>query len=167
MHVHGFSPIESAGATVLVLGTMPGKISLREQRYYAHPHNAFWRITGEILGFDPALPYEARAAALVAAGIALWDVLQACTRASSLDSDIVPDSVVPNDFGRFFAGHPRIRRVCFNGAAAANLYMKHVLPGLAPRPALDHVRLPSTSPANASVPFSEKLRAWRIIASPA
>lgn len=144
---------------------MPGKVSLREQRYYAHPRNAFWRIVGEIFGFDAGGAYEARAAALVAAGMALWDVLHSCTRESSLDSDIQPDTIVPNDFGAFFTSHGSIRRACFNGATAEKLYLRHVLPHLEKPAAVDHVRLPSTSPANARMPFAEKVRVWRIIAS--
>lgn len=166
MHVHGFLPITNPDARVLILGTMPSKVSLREQQYYAHPQNKLWRIAGGILGFDADAAYEARVSALAAAGIALWDVLKTCTRASSLDSDIEPDSIVPNDFQTFFAAHPRIRKVCFNGAKAEELYMRHVRPGLAlPMDPMEYVRLPSTSPANAGTPLAEKVRAWQVIAS--
>ena len=54
LHVYSFPPIASRTARVLILGTMPGRVSLRERQYYAHPQNAFWRIVGGILGFDPA-----------------------------------------------------------------------------------------------------------------
>lgn len=165
MHVHSFPPIASPDARVLVLGTMPGIVSLQAGQYYAHPRNSFWRIAGEVLGFDAGLAYEARAAALGAAGVALWDVLHSCTRTSSLDSDIQRDTIVPNDFASFFASHRRIRKVCFNGATAENLYLKHVLPGLANPPPCEYVRLPSTSPAHAGMSFAEKARLWAIIAS--
>jgi double-stranded uracil-DNA glycosylase len=159
--VHGFPPIATPAARILVLGTMPGTASLAAGQYYAHPRNAFWRIAGEVLGFDPGLPYEARTAALGAGGIAVWDVLQLCTRESSLDSDIDPRSLIPNDFDTFFAAHRDVRRVCFNGAKAMALYVKHVQPGLDGWAAeVEHVRLPSTSPANAGVPYAEKLRTW-------
>ena len=62
LHVYSFPPIASGTARVLILGTMPGRLSLRERQYYAHPQNLFWRIIGGILGFDPAIPYEARVA---------------------------------------------------------------------------------------------------------
>lgn len=165
MHVHSFPPIASPEARVLVLGTMPGIVSLQAGQYYAHPRNSFWRIAGEVLGFDAGQAYEARAAALVAAGIALWDVLHSCTRTSSLDSDIQRDTIVPNDFASFFASHRRIRKVCFNGATAENLYLKRVRPGLANAPPCEYVRLPSTSPANAGMAFAEKARLWASIAS--
>ena len=163
LHVYSFPPIASGTARVLILGTMPGRVSLRERQYYAHPQNAFWRIVGGILGFDPAVPYDARVALVQAAGIAVWDVLKSCIRPSSLDSAIDAASAVPNDFATFHAEHPHIRRICFNGATAEALFMKRVRPHLAARPDVQRMRLPSTSPANASVSLSEKLRAWQAI----
>jgi TDG/mug DNA glycosylase family protein len=147
----------------LILGTMPGRVSLRERQYYAHPQNAFWRIVGGILGFDPASSYDSRVAAVQAADIAVWDVLKSCIRPSSLDSAIDASSAVPNDFANFLAEHPQIRRICFNGATAEALFTKHVRPFLAAKADIQQIRLPSTSPANASVPLSEKLRAWQAI----
>jgi double-stranded uracil-DNA glycosylase len=161
VHVHSFPPIARAGARILILGTMPGRVSLRERQYYAHPQNAFWRITGEIFGFDARAAYRTRTAALAASGVALWDVLKSCTRASSLDSDIVSTSVVPNDIAYFLARHPRIRRIFFNGAKAEALYLRNIRPLLAGHAEIEYLRLPSTSPAHASIPFSKKLRAWR------
>jgi TDG/mug DNA glycosylase family protein len=163
LHVQSFPPIAGRAARVLILGTMPGKVSLRERQYYAHPQNAFWRIVGAILGFDPAAPYEARVASIESASVAIWDVLRSCVRESSLDSAIVGASAVPNDFGTFLAEHPQIRRICFNGAKAEALYMKHVRPRLTGEPDVQYVRLPSTSPANAALSLAEKLRAWHAI----
>jgi TDG/mug DNA glycosylase family protein len=163
--VHSFPPIAGKGSRVLILGTMPGKVSLRERQYYAHPHNAFWPIVGEIVGFDPSRPYDVRVAAVRSAGIAIWDVLKSCVRAGSLDSAIATSSLVANDFGTFFAEHPQIQRVCFNGAKAEALYVRHVRPELAAARDLQYLRLPSTSPANAAVRFSDKRRAWQTIVS--
>lgn len=163
MHCRSFPPIARPDARLLILGSMPGKVSLRDQQYYAHPQNAFWKITAEILGFDATTPYADRATALQDHRIALWDVLQSCTRESSLDADIDPSTIVPNDFTRFFAKHPAIRRVCFNGAKAATLFARHVTPTLPAALALELFQLPSTSPANAGVSRAEKLRAWRVI----
>ncbi len=163
MQVHSFPPIASGTARVLILGTMPGKVSLHERQYYAHPQNAFWRIVGGILGFDPAIPYEARVAAVQSAGIAVWDVLKSCIRPSSMDSAIDAASAVPNDFATFLVEHPQIRRICFNGATAQALFMKRVQPVLASDHDIEYLRLPSTSPANASVPLSEKIRSWQAI----
>lgn len=166
MLVHGFPPISRRDARVLILGSMPGIASLRAGRYYAHPQNTFWRITGRLLGFDPLAPYSTRVLALKASGIAVWDVLASCARASSLDSDIVGDSIVVNDFGAFFARHRRITRVCSNGGTAARLFERHVLRAMPALAAVEHVQLPSTSPANAAIPFDSKLAAWRAITVP-
>ncbi|HCI13242.1 MAG: DNA-deoxyinosine glycosylase [Gallionellales bacterium GWA2_60_142] len=160
--VQSFPPIADAGARILILGSMPGRESLRANQYYAHPRNAFWPIMGNLTGAIPALPYEQRALKLRAAGIALWDVLASCTRPGSLDSDINQDSIHPNDFAAFFRKHPHIERVYFNGAMAEQSFRKHVLPQLGHLP-LRLQRLPSTSPANASLRFEQKLEAWKTI----
>jgi hypoxanthine-DNA glycosylase len=91
----------------------------------------------------------------------VWDVLAAGERAGSLDSAIVRDSMVVNDFAGFFAVHGDVRAICFNGAKAAELYRRRVLPALTPPAAdLPTLRLPSTSPAHAALRFDAKLERW-------
>ena len=163
-YVHSFAPIAAPDATRLILGSMPGKRSLAERQYYAHPQNSFWKILGHLLEFDPALPYPSRCAALTRGRVALWDVLAACTRTSSLDSDIVESSIVANDFAAFLATHPQIRAIYFNGAKAETSFVRHVLPTLpSSLQALTRRRLPSTSPAHAAMRFEAKLDAWRCV----
>jgi double-stranded uracil-DNA glycosylase len=155
-----FAPIAGHDARVLVLGSMPGIASLREQRYYAHPQNAFWPIASAAFGFEPTLDYEGKVAALVAARVAVWDVLHACEREGSLDSAIVRESEVANDFHAFLDTHKEITRVCFNGGVAEQLFKRHCA-SIWHEKKYELVRLPSTSPANASVGFERKLAAWR------
>jgi len=162
MTIYSFPPLTGFEARVLVLGSMPGKASLRAQQYYAHPRNLFWKLSAEVLGFALPEAYDQRLAALRSHGVVLWDVLQSCSRESSQDSDIDAATAVPNDFATFFAAHPNIRRVCFNGAAAGALYARHVRPEL-PALAVEYRQLPSSSPANASVPWADKLRAWQAL----
>jgi hypoxanthine-DNA glycosylase len=158
----GFPPIADAGARVLVLGSLPGRKSLEMREYYAQPYNAFWRIMGELIGAGPALRYPARLVQLRLQGVAVWDVLAAGEREGSLDSAIVPASIVVNDFNAFFERHRQLRLICFNGNTAAGLFTRKVLPGLAPQwTAIERRALPSTSPAYASLRFEQKLARWR------
>jgi hypoxanthine-DNA glycosylase len=157
-----FAPLARADAATLILGSMPGAASLRAGQYFAHPRNLFWPIVGELAGARPDLPYRARVRALLAARLAIWDVLAACARRGSLDADIEPASIVANDFASFFAAHRRITRVFFNGEAAEHWYRRLVLPTLPPLP-IAYARLPSTSPAHAGLSFAGKLAAWRAV----
>jgi hypoxanthine-DNA glycosylase len=155
--LYGFPPIVAAGARTLILGNMPSVMSLGAQQYYANPRNAFWRITGEMFGFDAADPYEERVSALTAHGVAVWDVLRSCRRVGSLDSAVEPESMAPNDFGELLQQYPRITRVFFNGAAAEKNFHR-----LVTAPDLRYRRLPSTSPAQ-TMRYADKLAAWRVI----
>ncbi|MBI2397287.1 MAG: DNA-deoxyinosine glycosylase [Xanthomonadales bacterium] len=153
--VRSLAPLLDVGARVLVLGSMPGAASLAAQQYYAHPRNQFWPILGELLGFDPRADYPRRVAALGAAGVAVWDVLAECSRAGSLDAAIERDSEVANDVPGLLAAQRGIRTLLLNGAKAASSLRRHH-----PNLAAVAIALPSTSPANASIAYAAKLRAW-------
>lgn len=162
--IHSFPPLSRPDAECLILGSMPGRASLLARQYYAHPRNAFWSIVEAIYGIGKGLEYRARCERLTAQHVAVWDVLKTCTRTSSLDSDIDQSSIVANDFCGFFSKHPRIQAVYFNGAMAETSFNRYVLPTLDESlAALHRVRLPSTSPANATFSFERKLEAWRTV----
>ncbi len=158
--VESFPPLARRGATVLILGSVPGVASLRAGQYYAHPRNHFWRLLGELLGFDASASYAHRVRAVTAARIAVWDVLQSCEREGSLDAAIDDRTLVPNDFAAFFRRHRQVARVFFNGAKAEACYRRCVLPNVT-APLIEYRRLPSTSPANASQSHGDRLVAWR------
>lgn len=155
--VRSFPPIAAPDARILILGSMPGVASLQAGQYYAHPHNAFWRIMGELIGAGPDKPYSERATILRTHGIAVWDVLQSCTRSGSLDSSIRDE--VPNDFARFFARHRRLTHVGLNGGKAAQSFRRYA--ALHCPSDVTVTVLPSTSPAHAARSFAEKLALWR------
>lgn len=167
-HSHGFPPASRPDARILILGSMPGVQSLQAGQYYAHPRNAFWPILMQALGCistsgAPLPDYEERLRHLQDHHIALWDVLQYCERPGSLDANIRRDSMVLNDFPAFIRRHPQIRLICFNGATAATLFERHAAPllkadGLLPE---HRLRLPSTSPAHASMSRQDKLLLWQ------
>ena len=163
MTLTGFAPVAGPEATRLILGSMPGKASLEAGQYYAHPRNLFWSLLEQLLGAGPGLPYQQRLDLLREHGIALWDVIAQCERRSALDSDIVEASIVVNDFATFFAEHPGIRHIYFNGTKAEMAFRKYVLPELPTGLDVSTIRLPSTSPANAGISAAVKLEAWRRI----
>ena len=162
----GFPPAARADARVLVLGSLPGARSIEAQQYYAHPQNAFWPIMGSLFGFDPALPYRQRIGALLDARVALWDVLGESERPGSLDSAIDTASARANDLGEFFAAHPALELLAFNGRKAEALFRRLALSGLV-SPAPPAVLLPSTSPAHAAMDRATKLRHWAVVAAAA
>ncbi len=154
--IHSFPPVCGDNPVVLILGSIPGVESLRVQQYYGHPRNSFWKIMGELLEEDLAPEYEKRKQQLTLHGIALWDVISACSREGSLDQNI--KNPEPNDFAGLFALYPSIRVVFCNGSKSFQLFKRHVeLPE-----GMQLFRLPSTSPAHA-VAYEKKLEDWKAI----
>ena len=90
----------------------------------------------------------------------VWDVLHSAHRKGSLDSNIERDSMQPNDFSSVMHS-PHLSLIVFNGATAEKLFLKHVVPAL--NPAQHMLRMPSTSPAHASLSFEQKLEQWRTL----
>jgi TDG/mug DNA glycosylase family protein len=163
--VNSFGYVANPDARVLILGSMPGKVSLAKQQYYGHAQNLFWPFMDEIFGIDTNLAYEQKLALLQSNGIALWDVMQECERNSSLDSEILEHSIKPNDFNDFFLSYPAIRHIFFNGTKAELSFRKYVLRANNQLGYLQLIKLPSTSPANASISRTKKLEEWRKVIS--
>jgi hypoxanthine-DNA glycosylase len=149
-----FPPTVTPGARLLLLGSLPGVVSLARNQYYAHPQNQFWRLIGSVIDADLVpLAYDDRLAALAGAGIGLWDVIRSATRSGSLDSAIRDHQ--PNDLAALVARLPRLAAIGFNGGAA----FKAGAPALLAT-GLPLLRLPSSSPAHAAMPFEAKRAAW-------
>lgn len=183
--LHGFPLVMGSQPETLILGSMPSADSLRQQGYYAHKRNAFWGIVGAIFDFDADQSYEKRVAALKHNKIALWDVIRSCARQGSLDSAILKSSIVINDFDSLFENTDSIRKIICNGSMAYTLFLKQVMPCLVDSVELEKhkhtsdrcvvslnsditievLRLPSTSPANASISFVDKLNRWQVALS--
>lgn len=147
-----FAPVADAGARLLILGSLPGEASLRKAQYYGHPQNQFWRLMGEVLGRELPEAYEARLAALRAAGVALWDVVASAERVGSLDARIKAHQA--NPLADFVSTLPRLRAVAFNGGKSLAIGR----PALAGA-GLELIALPSSSPAY-TLPFARKAEAW-------
>jgi hypoxanthine-DNA glycosylase len=152
--LEGLGPIVGADTLLIVLGSFPGAASLAAQQYYGHPRNHFWPILGALWQLDlKNAPYPERLAAARAHGLGLWDVYMRCRREGSLDSAII--DAVPNDLASLTQRAPRLAAIVHNGGESARAMR---ITGALGLPVL---RLPSTSPANASWSFERKLAAWR------
>jgi len=152
----GLAPVVRRDARLLILGSFPGEASLAAGQYYAHPRNQFWPILGRLLDEPLAeLGYAARLACVRAHRIAIWDVVGYCRRSGSLDSAIRDPQA--NDFDALLRRAPGLGAVAFNGATAARFEPWFAQRGLAT------YRLPSTSPAHASLDLASKLDRWRVL----
>jgi double-stranded uracil-DNA glycosylase len=155
-----FDPVVDAGTRVLVLGTLPGAMSLQSGKYYANPTNQFWRLTESVIQKAfLALAYPDRLDALLRAGVGLWDVVGSCQRSGSLDADIREHRA--NPLQTFVAGMPRLRALAFNGGTAHRIGRRqlgsdNLLPLLA---------LPSSSAAYCAMSFEAKRSKWLSIRS--
>lgn len=161
--VTSFSPICNQSAQILILGSMPGVLSLSANQYYAHPRNGFWPLMASIYGFKSDIDYARRVASLITNKVAVWDVLQCCVREGSLDSAIVNGSRIANDFEAFFELHPNIKLVAFNGLEAEKSFNRLVLTKTVNQANLKQIkfiRLPSTSPAH-TLALQEKIEIWQ------
>lgn len=147
------SPVFRSDARLLVLGSMPGRVSLERAQYYAHAQNAFWPLLYGYFGKTPDADYESRLAFAVTHGVALWDSAAACVRAGSLDTAM--RAVQINNFEAIFAACPKLRAVACNGAKACALFMKSPCAGRLPV-----LKMPSTSPAHAAMCREEKAAQW-------
>jgi len=152
----GLPLICSAQTRILILGSFPSEASLASGQSYGHPRNQFWRLLGACLG-EPLqdLEYRERLARVLAGGVGIWDVIASCQRRGSLDSAIRDE--IANDFVALFQRWPAIECVAFNGSKAARY--RRTIQGFGKRVAV----LPSSSPANATHSFADKLLQWEAV----
>lgn len=143
---------------ILVVGTMPGRASLAANEYYAYSRNAFWPIIADTFNQGKEFKsYSEKISCLRSNAIGLWDNLKYCEREGSLDSNILNES--PNDFETLLTQNPQIKTLLFNGQKSFAFFKKYHAPLLEK---IDWQVLPSTSPANAQICFSDKLSRWRL-----
>ncbi|RKF23037.1 DNA-deoxyinosine glycosylase [Altericroceibacterium spongiae] len=150
-----FAPVVAPDTRLLILGSLPGEASLQAQRYYAHPRNLFWHLTGQAIGRDlTAMDYKTRLETLLAEKIGLWDVVASATRQGSLDTAI--RDVAHNSLRELAHSLPDLRAIAFNGAKSAKIGM-NLLDG----EPYHLLALPSSSPAYAAMPRGEKEKLWQ------
>lgn len=153
------------GLKLLFVGINPGLMSAAAGHYYANPRNSFWRLLYES-GLTPMRLSPREDHLLPRYGYGLTDIVKRPSRGAA---DL--------ERSEFRAGRERLLQliegckpaaVCFNGKTAfAGCFGPEAFRGFGPQ----RVRiagvpvfvLPSTSPAHAAMPFSVKLRYFRLL----
>lgn len=148
-----FAPVVRPDVRVLVLGSLPGAMSLAAARYYAHPRNQFWRLMGAVIERDlEPLGYEARLQALLDARVGLWDTVAEGRRRGSLDAAIRLERA--SDLAALVSDLPALEAIGFNGSTAARVGRGQIEAG-----GQRLIDLPSSSPA-LTWRFERKLERW-------
>lgn len=156
MKKYSFPPIVDSNCTTLVLGSLPGEESLAKQEYYAHKQNAFWKIMFDIFKQEYSDDYSVKCRIVLDNHIALWDMIYSGTRKGSLDSDIKNETA--NDIKGFLQDYPNITKILLNGKKAEATFKKNFKDIN-----VTTITMPSTSPANARMSYSEKLKVWKAV----
>ncbi|MGB9940967.1 DNA-deoxyinosine glycosylase [Methanosarcina sp.] len=114
MKKQGFPAVIDENTEILILGSLPGDVSIRKHQYYGHPGNDFWRLLGSILGEDlQGMNYQNRLETLKSNKIGLWDVFKAGKREGSEDAKIKDEEI--NRFSMLKDMAPNLKLVLFNG----------------------------------------------------
>jgi hypoxanthine-DNA glycosylase len=154
--MHPIPPLYNKDSKILVLGSFPSVKSREAQFFYHHPQNRFWKVISTV--FNESVPgtLEEKRDLLLRNGIAVWDVIQSCEIIGSADSSI--KNIIPNDLSEILKT-AKINRIISNGSTSYQLYMKHIFP----KTGIEALKLPSTSPANASCSMDCLIRDWSIL----
>ncbi len=150
---HTFEPIYNQESQILILGTFPSVKSRENQFYYGHPQNRFWKVMAKLTREEVPATIEEKKALLLRNHIAIWDVIQSCRIVGSSDSSI--QDVVVNDFSNILQ-NSKIEKIYANGGKAYELYQKYAYAQT--KRAI--IKLPSTSPANASYSLDRLCSEW-------
>lgn len=148
----------ASGLTAVFCGINPGRASAVARAHFANPLNDFWRLLHEA-GFTPRLLAPAEQHELLRSGYGVTNAAQRVTAGSG--------DLRAADFAGASARLERLAHALSPGAIAfvgkeAYRGAFRERPALGPQgrrlgPAALFV-LPSTSPANAAVPYAERLR---------
>ncbi len=152
MLIHPFKPIYNAQSRILILGSFPSETSRKQQFYYSHPSNRFWKLLATLFKTDISETREEKIQFLLTHHIALYDAVQACTVVKSDDAQI--KNIVPADLDTIFQT-AAIQKIYANGTKAYNVCVKDLK--------LNAIKLPSTSAANARYRFDDLIQEWQQI----
>ncbi|MGV0925330.1 DNA-deoxyinosine glycosylase [Empedobacter tilapiae] len=155
MYKKSFESIISLEPRILILGSLPGDLSLEINQYYGHPRNRFWKMMFEIFETEFSEDYGMRKQLILQNKFALWDVAHSADRKGSMDAEM--KNVLPNQIDELLNEHPTIKKIIFNGKKAEQLFWKYFDKKLS----IEYISLPSTSPANAQFSYERLMEIWK------
>ena len=155
--IHKIPPVYNKNSQILILGSFPSVKSREGWFFYHHKQNHFWKVLSTIVNDVLPETIDEKKDFLLKNHIAVWDVIASCDIEGSSDSSI--KNAVPNDFSDILKAAP-IRKIYTNGGTAYKLYHKYCekVTGI------KAMKLPSTSPANASYSLDRLISEWKVIA---
>jgi len=153
---HRFEPIYDKTSRILILGTFPSVKSREAGFYYSHPQNRFWKVIAALTKEEVPVSIEGKKELLLRNHIALWDVIERCDIEGSSDTSI--RNVIPADIAGLLKKAP-ITQIYANGNKAYELYQRYCYTKIKQ----EIIKLPSTSPANASFSLERLCKEWEQI----
>jgi len=153
---HTFEPVFDKDSRILILGSFPSVKSRENNFYYGHPQNRFWKVLSRVYKEDVPQTTDEKKIFLLSHRIAVWDVIESCTIIGSSDTSI--KDVVVNDFTKVLE-NTAIETIYVNGGKAYELYHKYA----EEKTGIKAIKLPSTSPANATWSLDKLCDAWKVI----
>ena len=155
--IHKIPPVYNKNSQILILGSFPSVKSREGRFFYHHKQNRFWKVLSTIVNDVLPETIDEKKDFLLKNHIAVWDVIASCDIVGSSDSSI--KNAGPNDFSDILKAAP-IRKIYTNGGTAYKLYHKYCekVTGI------KAMKLPSTSPANASYSLDRLISEWKVIA---
>ena len=155
--IHKIPPVYNKNSQILILGSFLSVKSREGRFFYHHKQNRFWKVLSTIVNDVLPETIDEKKDFLLKNHIAVWDVIASCDIEGSSDSSI--KNAVPNDFSDILKAAP-IRKIYTNGGTAYKLYHKYCekVTGI------KAMKLPSTSPANASYSLDRLISEWKVIA---
>ena len=152
---HQFGPYYDQDSKILILGSFPSIQSRKEQFYYAHKQNRFWKVLGILYSEKIPETIDEKKDFLKRHHIALWDVIESCEIVNSDDSSI--SNVKPTDI-HIILNKCKINKIYCLGNVAGKYFKKY-------HPELIKMmeELPSTSSANASFSLKKLIECYEKI----
>lgn len=165
---HPFEPFVPENATVLILGSFPGRETTQQQRpgdwFYGAVRNQFWQILRLVYGKKLDTRPE-KEQLFRQAGIAMTDVIKSCIRRDNRNTD---DNLIEKQYNldaiESILIQGRIQRVLFTSKNVQREFELRIEPSLSPA-ARRHIRekdvLPSPSPLYQTLTVDQKAAIYR------